>query len=390
MPGTTRHTHLLDRADELDAADPLAGWRDEFFVPDPEPAYLDGNSLGMPPRRTLDRIAAVMREQWGRDLIRSWDHWVDLPRQVGDLLAPVIGARPGEVVVHDSTTVNLYQLVRVALRLRPDRRVIAVDPADFPTDRYVVDSIARADGLTVRAGFDDLDDVAVAVRSMIDYRTAEITDLAGETARARDAGALVVWDLSHAAGLHPVGLGDAGAELAVGCTYKFLNGGPGAPAFSYVASELIDRVDEPFHGWWARAEMFTMGPDFVPRDDVGRLQVGTPGILGLVGAQCGIEVTAEAGIEAIRAKSIELGRFGLECCDALGLSTSTPREDDRRGGHLCVHHPDAKRITAALADDHGVLADFREPDVIRLGCSPLTTRFTDVARATIAITELTA
>lgn len=383
-------TDLLERAAELDGGDPLAGWRGEFHVPDPELAYLDGNSLGMPPRRTLERVDAVMREQWGRDLIRSWDHWVDLPRRVGDLLAPIVGAAPGEVVVHDSTTVNLYQLVRTALRLRPERRVIAVDPADFPTDRYVVDAIARADGFEVRSGFDDLDGVAVAVRSMIDYRTAEITDIVAETARAREAGALVVWDLSHAAGLHPVGLRAAGAELAVGCTYKFLNGGPGAPAFSYVAAELIERVDEPFHGWFARADQFAMGPDFVPRDDVGRLLVGTPGILGLVGAQCGIEVTAEAGIEAIRAKSIALGRFGLACCDALGLSTSTPREDDRRGGHLCVHHPDAKVITRRLADERRVLADFREPDVIRLGCSPLTTRFRDVALATIAIADLTA
>lgn len=387
---TDATAHLLDRARELDQVDPLARMRDEFFVPDPRLSYLDGNSLGMPPRRTLERVDALMREQWGRDLIRSWDHWVDLPRQVGDLLAPLVGARPGEVVVHDSTTVNLYQLVRAALRLRPGRHVIAVDPSDFPTDRYVVDAIARADGLHVRSGFDDLDDVAVVVRSMIDYRTAEITDLAIETARARDAGALVVWDLSHAAGLHPVGLQDAGAELAVGCTYKFLNGGPGSPAFSYVATELIDQVDEPFHGWFARADQFTMGPDFVPRDDVGRLLVGTPGILGLVGAQCGIEVTTEAGIAPIRAKSVELGRFGLECCDALGLVTSTPRDDDRRGGHVCVHHPAAEVVTRRLADERRVLADFREPDVIRLGCAPLTTRYVDVATAAIAIADLTA
>jgi kynureninase len=380
---------LPARAAELDAADPLAGWRDEFHVPDPGLAYLDGNSLGMPPRRTLARIDHVMREEWGRDLIRHWDHWLDLPQRVGDTLAPLIGARPGEVAVHDSTTIDLYQLVRAALRLRPDRRVIAVDPRDFPTDRYVVDAIAAADGLEVRAGFDHLDDVAVVVRSMIDYRTAEVTDLARETERAHAAGALVVWDLSHAAGLHPVGLRDAGAQLAVGCTYKFLNGGPGAPAFTYVAAELLREIDEPFHGWFAQTDQFAMGPVFRPRDDIGRVLVGTPGILGLVGAQCGIEVTAEAGIGAIRRKSIELGRFGLECCDALGLTTSTPRDDDRRGGHLCVHHPDARTITRRLADERSVLADFREPDVVRLGCSPLTTRFVDVARAATAIADLT-
>ncbi len=199
---------------------------------------------------------------------------------------------------------------------------------------------------------------------------------------------MVVWDLSHAAGLHPVGLNTAGAQLAVGCTYKFLNGGPGAPAFTYVADDLITELDEPFHGWFAQTDQFAMGPTFQPRRDIGRILVGTPSMLGLVGAQCGIEVSAEAGIEAIRAKSIELGRFGLECCDALGLATTTPRDDHRRGGHLCINHPDAREVTTRLDTEHGVLADFREPDVIRLGCSPLTTRFTDVARATLAVAEL--
>lgn len=388
----TAHAHdaddLLMRAAALDATDPLARWRDEFVVADPELAYLDGNSLGMPPRRTLERVATVMREAWGRDLIRSWDHCADLPRQVGDQLAPVIGAGPGEVLVHDSVTVNLYQVVRAALALRPERSVIAIDPGDFPTDRYVVDGIARASGLTVRAGFEQLDDVAVAVRSMIDYRSAEIVDIAAETERAGAAGALVIWDLSHAAGVHPVGLRAAGAQLAVGCTYKFLNGGPGAPAFVYVASELIAQIDNPIQGWWSQHDMFRMGPDYEARPDIGRLQLGTPSIVALTGAQCGIEVTAEAGIDAIRTKSVELGRFGLLCCDTLDLATSTPRDDDRRGGHVCVHEPDAKALTARLVAERDVLADFREPDVVRLGCSPLTTRYTDVARAAIAIADL--
>jgi kynureninase len=380
---------LTARAAELDGADPLAHWRGQFHIPDPDIAYLDGNSLGMPPQRTLDRVVHVMTEEWGRDLILSWERrWLDMPVQVGDLLAPLIGAEPGEVAVHDSTTVNIYQLVRAALRLRPDRKVIAVDPADFPTDRYVVGAIAAADGLEVRAGFDDLSGVAVVLRSMVDYRTAEITDIAAETARAAAAGALVVWDLSHAAGVHPVGLRAAGAQLAVGCTYKFLNGGPGAPAFTYVARELIPELDEPFHGWFANTDQFAMGPAFVPRPDIGRVLVGTPNILGLTAARCGIEVTGEAGIDAIRRKSVELGRFGIECCDALGLQTSAPRDDERRGGHLCVHHPGAATLTRRLAEEHGVIADFREPDVIRLGCSPLTTRYADVARATAAIAAM--
>ncbi len=225
--------------------------------------------------------------------------------------------------------------------------MIAIDPGDFPTDRYVVEGIAAADGLDGAAGFDELDDVAVVVRSMIDYRTAEIVDIAAETARATEAGALVIWDLSHAAGVHPVGLRAAGAQLAVGCTYKFLNGGPGSPAFSYVARELIDQIDNPIQGWFSQHDQFAMDNAYTPAPDIGRLLLGTPSILALTGAQCGIEVTAEAGIDAIRAKSIELGRFGLECCDALGLRTSTPRDDARRGGHICVHEPDARALTAS-------------------------------------------
>ncbi len=381
-------SELTQTANDLDAADPLAHWRDEFHIVDRDLAYLDGNSLGMPPKRTLERIDAVMRDDWATGLISSWEHWVDLPQRVGAQLAPVIGARPGEVALHDSTTINLYQLIRVALRLRPDRTTIAVDDGDFPTDRYVVDSIASADGREVQRGFDDLDDVAVVVRSMIDYRSAEVVDIAAETARASASGAVVVWDLSHAAGLHPIGLNDAGAQLAVGCTYKFLNGGPGAPAFTYVAEELIGRIDEPFHGWFAQTNMFEMGPTFRARPDIGRVLAGTPGILGLVAAQAGIEVTAEAGIAAVRTKSIELGKFALDCCDALGLASTTPRDGERRGGHVCVNHPDAKRIVQQLADERNVLADFREPDVIRLGLSPLTTRFRDIARAATAIDEL--
>jgi kynureninase len=379
---------LIARADELDADDPLARWRAEFDAPDPELAYLDGNSLGMPPRRTLERVTALMREGWAGELINGWEHWLGMPQRVGDLLAPLIGASTGEVVVHDSVTVNVYQLVRAALALNPGRRAIAIDPGDFPTDRYVVEGIAAADGREVRAGFDRLDDVAVVLRSMVDYRTAEIVDIAAETARITAGGSLVIWDLSHAAGLHPVGLRAAGAQLALGCTYKFLNGGPGSPAFAYVAREIIDRIDNPIRGWFSQHDQFAMDNVYRPRGDIGRLLLGTPSIIALTAAQCGIEVTAEAGIENVRSKSVALGRFGLECCDALGLRTSAPRDDTRRGGHICVHEPCARELTRRLFTERRVLADYRDPDVIRLGCSPLTTRFADVARATIAIAEL--
>ena len=381
-------TDLLERAAALDAADPLAVWRDQFEIGDRQLSYLDGNSLGMPPRRTRQRVDELLAQGWATDLIRGWDAWLDMPLRVGDQLAPLIGAEPGEVVVHDSVTVNLYQLVRAALRMQPGRDVIAVDPGDFPTDRYVVAGIAAADGVEVRAGFDDLDDVAVAVRSMVDYRTAEIVDIVTETARATAAGAVVIWDLSHAAGLLPVGLKAAGAQLAVGCTYKFLNGGPGSPAFSYVSSDLIEMVQNPIQGWFSQLDQFAMGDHYEPRPGIGRLLLGTPSIVALQGAQCGIEVTAEAGIEPIRAKSIELGRFGIECCDALALRTSTPRHDHRRGGHICVHEPGAELLTKRLLHERKVLADFRQPDVVRLGCSPLTTRFADVARAAMAIADL--
>jgi kynureninase len=376
-------------AEELDAADPLAGCRDQFLIPDPDLAYLDGNSLGMPPRAVLVEVARVIGEEWAGGLIGSWEHWLDLPQQVGDLLAPLIGASPGEVVVHDSVTVNLYQLVHAALALRPDRRVIAIDASDFPSDRYVVDGIATATGRSVRHDVEDLDDVAVVVRSLVDYRTAALADLVAETARARAAGALVVWDLSHAAGVVEVDLHAAGAELAVGRTYNFLNGGPGAPGFSFVAQHLVEQVRSPIQGWFAQHDQFRMGPVFDPRPDIGRLLIGTPGILGLTAARVGIETVAAVGIEAIAAKARRLTGYGLQRAAELGLRSPTPTDPARRGGHLSISHPHAEAITRRLAADHGVLADFREPDLVRVGCSPLTTRFADVERAVAAVGKLT-
>jgi kynureninase len=375
----------LDRARALalDAADPLAGWRDQFDLTAPglhgrDLVYLDGNSLGRTPLRTIERLDAVVRGEWARDLIRSWDHWLDLPQRVGDRLAPLIGAGAGEVAVHDSTSVNLYQLVHGALALRPDRAVIAIDAHDFPSDRYIVDGIAAATGRTVRHGFDRLDDVALVVRSMVDYRTAEVVDIAAETARATAAGALVVWDLSHAAGVLAVDLHGAGAQLAVGCTYKFLNGGPGAPAFTYVARELQAELTQPIWGWFSQRDQFAMGPEYQPRPDIGRMLIGTPSILALAAADAGISVSADAGIDAIAAKAAALTGFGIDLCDQWGLTTCTPRDASRRGGHVSVVHPEARQLCRRLIDECGVIPDFREPDIVRLGMSPLTTRFVDV------------
>lgn len=381
---------LAAEAAALDLSDPLAGWREEFVIADPDLAYLDGNSLGMPPRRTLAEVERVMATEWAGGLIRSWEHWVGLPGRVGDLLAPLIGARPGEVVVHDSVTVNLYQLVRAALRLRPGRTAVVVSADDFPTDRYVIDGIAREAGLEVRtdpAG--PLDDVAVVVRSHVDYRTAEIADMASYTARVRAAGALCIWDLSHSAGVLEVDLAGCGVEMAVGCTYKFLNGGPGAPGFSYVATELHELIETPLQGWFGHRDQFAMGPSLEPHADVRRLLLGTPAILSLTAARVGIETTAAAGITPIAAKARALTSFGMRCVEAAGLDSPTPVDPARRGGHISVRHPDAEALTRRLDTEHGVLADHRRPDLVRLGCSPLTTRFTDIHRALTALTTLT-
>ncbi len=379
LDGRTGLTRDFTRAAAiaLDTSDPLARWRDEFVVPDPTLVYLDGNSLGRTPRRTVARLQDVIEREWATDLIRSWSHWVDKPQRVGDLLAPLIGAGPGEVVVHDSTTVNLYQLLHGAAALRPDRPVLAVDEHDFPSDRYVVDGVAGATGRTVRHGFDRLDDVAVIVRSVVDYRTAAVVDVAAETARAHAAGVLVVWDLSHAAGVLAVDLHAAGAQLAVGCTYKFLNGGPGSPAFTYVAAELQGVVGQPIWGWFSQRDQFAMGPTYEPRTDIAGLLIGTPSILALTGAECGISLSAEAGIDAIATKARSITAYAIDLCDHHGLEVCTPREPQRRGGHVSVMHPRAKELTAALIE-RGVIPDFREPDVVRLGMSPLTTRYVDV------------
>ncbi len=376
-------------AEALDRDDPLARWRDEFVVTDPSRVYLDGNSLGMTPRRTLAALRRVVEDQWAGDLIESWwrHDWLDLPLRVGDELAPVIGAGPGEVAVHDSTTIGLFQLVNVALDLVPGRRVVAVSPDEFPTDRYVVEGIARGRGLEVRPDPDDLDGVDVVVRSLVDYRTAELVDLAGETERAARAGATVVWDLSHAAGVLAVDLRGAGAELAVGCTYKFLNGGPGSPAFTFVASTLHDRVVQPVWGWFGQSDQFAMERPFEPRPGIGRLLNGTPAVLALTAAREGIGLTAEAGIRAIETKSRELTALGLDLADALGLDTITPRDPARRGGHVAVRHPDSVRLHGQLTES-GVIVDRRDPDVLRLGLSPLSTRFVDVHDALTTLARL--
>lgn len=386
---------MIERSDAeaLDRTDPLAAWRDEFVIPDPDLVYLDGNSLGRTPRRTFAALRDVVERQWAGDLIESWwDHdWLHMTLIVGDELAPLLGAGPGEVAVHESTTVSIFQQVNVAIDLIPERRdrqcIIAIDDGDFPTDRYVVEGIARLRGADIRRGLDDLSGVDVVLRSLVDYRSAEVVDLADETARAAAFGATTVWDLSHAAGVLDLHLPDAGVELAVGCTYKFLNGGPGAPAFVYVSSAVQERVTQPIWGWFAQSDQFAMERPFEPRVGIGRMLNGTPPILGLTAARQGIALSAAAGIGAIAAKAAALTELGIDLVDQFGLETITPRDPRRRGGHVAIRHDDAVRLHEALLALK-VVVDRRDPDLLRFGMSPLTTRFTDVYDGLRTLAEL--
>ncbi|WBB80745.1 kynureninase [Micromonospora sp. WMMD882] len=384
-------------AEQQDAADPLAGLRDRFVITEPDVVYLDGNSLGRLPAATPDALDRLVRQEWGAGLVRSWSGWIDWGRRLGDRLAThVLGARPGEVVVSDSTSVNLYKLAAAALDASPGRRTVLVDAEEFPTDRYLLQGLAEQRGLTLRTLPSDLDeglgvadvraalddDVALLVLSAVSYRSGALLDLAAVNAAARQVGAYVLWDLSHAAGSVPVELTASGADLAVGCTYKYLNGGPGAPAFLYVRRELQATLRQPIWGWFGQRDQFRMGPTYDPSPDVDRFLVGTPPILSLAALEPALDVFAEAGIDRLRAKGVALGELLVELADAwltpLGFTLASPRDPGRRGSHVSLAHPDALRISRALIAEAKVVGDFRTPDRLRLGPAPLYTRFVDV------------
>jgi kynureninase len=384
------------QAENLDAADPLAGFRDRLVRDDPELIYLDGNSLGPLPRATQARIAEVVGQEWGAGLVRSWNRWIELPLQVGDLLgAELIGAGPGQVAVCDSTTVNLYKLAWAALDARPGRSVIVTDDDNFPTDRYVLEGIAAQRGCELRMIHTDLDQGidAGAVRTAVDertalvslshvaYRSGALADMAAITGIVHEAGALALWDLCHSAGAVPVQLDASGADLAVGCTYKYLNAGPGAPAFLYVRRGLHAELRQPVWGWFGQQDQFDMGQGYHPVPGIGRYLTGSPEIIGTVAVQEGVGLLAEAGIGRLRAKAVKLTGYLIGLADAwlteYGVTVASPRQDDRRGAHVTLAHPEAWRISQALIG-RGVIGDYRTPDRLRLGPAPLFTRFTDV------------
>ncbi|VXB30395.1 kynureninase [Aeromicrobium sp. 9AM] len=379
--------------DVLDAADPLAAFRDRFVIDDDLVAYLDGNSLGRVPKATVERLTTFVRQDWGNRLIRGWDDsWVDLPVTVGDELgAALLGAAPGQTVIADSTSVNIYKLLHAAAGIRADRDEIVIDATNFPTDRYLVESVAASRGMTVRWLQPDLVDnvtvdvlaealgerTAVVVLSQVDYRSGTLVDLPAITQLVHGAGAVVIWDLCHSAGIVPIDLDAAQVDFAVGCTYKYLNSGPGAPAFMYVAERHVGAVTQPIAGWWSAADLFAMSETYEVAPTIRRMLSGTPSVSGIIAVQEGVRLIAEAGTDAIRAKSEALTAYTIELLDEAGLEVVTPREAALRGSHVTVRHPDARRITDQMIA-RGVVPDFREPDLIRLGLSPLTTSFAEV------------
>ncbi|MFJ8689316.1 kynureninase [Micromonospora wenchangensis] len=381
-------------AQERDAADPLAGLRDRFVVDDL--LYLDGNSLGRLPAATGDHLAGLVRGGWGTELVRSWPTWIEWPRRLGDRIAAhALGARDGEVIVSDSTSVNLYKLAAAALDARPGRGTILADAEEFPTDRYLLEGLAAQRGHTLRLLPSDLDegldpdtlaaalteDVALVVLSAVSYRCGALLDVAAVTEAARRVGALVLWDLSHAVGSVPLDLTAAGADLAVGCTYKYLNGGPGAPAFLYVRRELQESLRQPIWGWFGQRDQFRMGAGYDPAPGPERFLVGTPPMLGMAALDPALDVLADAGMARVREKSVRLGELIVELADAWlvphGFRLASPRDPARRGGHVSLYHPEALRISRALVDA-GVVGDYRVPDRLRLGPAALYTRHVDV------------
>jgi kynureninase len=385
-------------AESLDAADELAAFRDRFVRPDHELIYLDGNSLGPLPFRTQARIAEVVDQDWGVGLVRSWDSWIELPRQAGEMVGEhLVGAAPGQVIVCDSVTINLYKLAWAVLDAQAGhgRDVIITDDDNFPTDRYVLEGVAAQRGAELRLIHTDMDQgvsaqavsealderVALVSLSHVAYRSGALADMAGLTQRIHDAGGFALWDLCHSVGAVPIELDGSGADLAIGCTYKYVNAGPGAPAFVYVRGELQERLRQPIWGWFSQHDQFGMGPSYDPAPGIDQFLTGTPNIIGAVAVEEGARLLGEAGMGRLRAKGIALTSYLIALADEwlapLGFALASPRADERRGAHVSLRHDDAWQISQALIREK-VIGDYRTPDRLRLGPAPITTRFIDV------------
>ena len=382
-----------------DANDPLRQFRERFDLP-PDVVYLDGNSLGALPRATRHRIATVVADEWGSGLIRSWNDadWIGAPRRVGDKIAGLIGAEPGEVIVADSTSANLFKLIAVALDARPGRREVLSEPGNFCSDLYVIEGALRGvQGRSLRLEPADRlidcisEDTALVVLTHVHYKSAAMHDMRAITARAHEKGALVLWDLSHSVGALQVDLNACDADFAVGCGYKYLNGGPGAPAFLFVAQRHLASSVSPLSGWMGHARPFEFVDGYAPAAGIERFLCGTPPILGLLSLECGVDLLLEAGTAALQAKSQGLCQLFSslveEMCVGHDLRLLSPTDSRQRGSHLAYAHPNGYAVMRALID-RGVIGDFRAPDCLRFGLVPLYTRYEDVWHAVAALRDV--
>ncbi|WP_431826501.1 kynureninase [Microbacterium algeriense] len=430
---------LLDTARTLDAADPLQGHLDAFADAPGVTAYLDGNSLGRPLRDIPDKLAAFVRDDWGTRLIRSWDEqWMALPMELGDRIGRVaLGAAAGQTVVADSTSVLIYKLMRAALRQAQGpngaktqgpngakaqgpngdaaqgpngdegqgrRTEIVIEAGNFPTDRFLAEGVAAETGMTLRWIEPDpvlgvtvadveavvSDRTALVSLSHVGYRSGALADMPAITAAVHDAGALMMWDLCHSVGVVPMQLDEWGVDMAVGCTYKYLNGGPGSPAFAYLRRDLQGVLRQPIQGWWSAADIFAMGPEYEPSSDIRQLLSGTPPVTSMLAMQGMLDLIEQSTIEAVRAKSQSLTDLAVRAYDELlapiGVRLLSPRDSALRGGHVTIGHPDFRAVTARLWAD-GIIPDFRFPDGIRLGLSPLSTSHRETVTGVLAVRD---
>ena len=401
-------------AEQLDANDRIAKYRDRFLIDDPDLIYLDGNSLGRLPKSTAALLQETIQDEWGKRLIRSWNEgWIGLPETLGGKIAKLVGAQPDEIIVSGATSINLFKLAAAALRSRPGKKRVVSDEFNFPSDLYILQGlidflgnkhtlhlIPSRDGIHISdsdiANLID-DDTALVTLSHVAFKSAFMYDMAQVSRQAHDAGALVLWDLSHAAGAVPVDLNGSGADLAVGCTYKYLNGGPGAPAFLYVRKDLQAELLQPMWGWLGADNPFDFDLNYTPATNISRFKVGTPPILSMSAVQTGVDIQLEAGMVNLREKSVSQAEYMIALFDAwlapLGFSIGSPRTADQRGSHISLRHPEAFRITRALIESPPpavrVIPDFRAPDNIRFGITPLYTSYMDIYRAMDRLRDIT-
>jgi kynureninase len=404
----------MQSALDLDRRDRLAGFRKRFAIHDDRILYLDGNSLGRLPLKTVELVESLIHREWGERLIRSWnERWLDLPGRIAAKIASIIGAEKDEVFVGDSTSFNLYKLAFGALRYHSGRSKIVTDSLNFPSDLYILEGLIRnhfPDRTLETVGSDDdihvdeqdiedrLDaNTALVALSLVTFKSSFMYDMARISQKARESGTLVLWDLSHAAGAVPVHLKDTHADLAVGCTYKYLNGGPGAPAFLYVRKELQEKLLNPVWGWFGHAKPFDFSPVYAPQSSIEKYRVGTPAVLSLAAVEPGLDMILEAGIDNIREKSLAQSRFLLDLIREYlvpeGFTIGTPEADNHRGSHVSVRHPEGYRINRAMIEpgdgSRQIIPDFRPPDNIRLGVAPLYTSFSDLFEAVARMKQIT-